>query len=197
MYVPFIVSMELQVGLKSSSSIESENSPVDYYSYLSQGINVVSGALNSGLTSATNTLATNLSEYQRFKKLGWPPHDLAAQEGLKDTKNLYRDVEDIVKNKRFGPEISLILAKFDRRVLYAQEFVHTFLFKPDHAEGLARARYSLKNHVPVLSTSYRKMVIAYLEQQRDTSMSISVGLNQDLKNFKRALYDEEDEKDGK
>jgi hypothetical protein len=202
-YMPFIASMELQVDLKTSSSIESENSPHDCYAYLSYGVNVVSGALNSGLTSATNTLATSLSEYQRFKKLGWPPHDPVAQEGLKDTKDLYQEVKKIATNKIFSPEISLVLARFDRRVLYAQEFVHTFLLQPDHAEGLERARYSLEHHASALSMLYKEMVISYLEQKRDTSKSISVGLDLDLKKFKReSLYmleafKEEDERVGK
>lgn len=146
-------------------AIPDKSSPEPYSFYIPTLADTYTSVTNS-LDSLKNTVTNFASDYYAFRKLGWPPSDLIAQEELKKSKELYARVNNSIQTHSTHETLPSDYNAITRRNAVCQRVL---LALDNYPDALNLALFCIQYHRPVMNDFDISRFLAFVTKEQEKS----------------------------
>lgn len=161
-----------QPPLPIARAIPSKSSPEQngFSSYLY-------GCVSNSFDSLSSTVINTCSDYAAFRKLGWPPLDLIAQQELEKSKAMYERVNKSIRTQVSYPTFLEDCNAITRRNAICQRVLVALDNYPD---ALNLALFCIQHHRRILNEFDLSRFLAFVTKEQEKSNKGAQDVYQEL-----------------
>src|SRR5438128_7995407 len=124
------------------------------------------GCVSNSLDSLSSTVINTCSDYAAFRKLGWPPLDLIAQQELEKSKTMYERVNKSIQTQISYPTFLDDCNAITRRNAICQRVLVALDNYPD---ALNLALFCIQHHRRILNEFDLSRFLAFVNKEQEKS----------------------------